>query len=178
MDRFSRMLLVTLGMLFAGHVAAQTTPPPRINTLQLKPMPAPVKLAPGVNPAAVSRLAPGVPLPVDPEAQVQAELKRLKKQRDDVNSSLAKVGANYTNLANTAGPSAHACLDESTTWNKRTGETYACAGATTCTARWSRWATGRSNFCEPGVIINSCLNSDECKAGSLCDTGKKTCVPR
>ena len=168
MHRFSNMVLVSIGMLIAAHAAAQVPPPARINNIQLK------KAAP-VNPAAILRVAPGVALPADPEAQVQADIKRLEKKRDDISSALAKVGANYSKLTYTPA-TGNSCVDPDTTWNPRSGESFSCIGMTTCIGRMSRWSKSRSNPCEPGVTIDSCVITDECKTGSVCDTGAKKCV--
>lgn len=172
MDRFSKLLFVSVCMLFAGHAAAQTPPVNQINTLQLK------RVAPVVNPAAVSRVTPAViALPVDAEAQVQAEMKREQKKRDDISSTLARVGASFSRLTFTP-VTGNSCVDPDTTWNARSGVSFSCAGMTTCTGRASRWSKNRTNPCEPGVVIDSCVHSDECKAGSLCDTGAQKCVRR
>lgn len=165
MDRFRKMMFVVAGVLLAGHALAQTAPPPRINTLQLKK----------VTPAVL--VAPGVLVPIDAETQVQAEIKRQQKYNSDISSSLAKVGANFSRLTFTP-VTGNACVDPDTTWNARSGESFTCAGRTTCIGRMSRWSKNRSNPCEPGVVIDSCVISDECKAGTLCDVGAKTCVPR
>jgi hypothetical protein len=169
MDRFFKLLLVSAGVLWAGHAAAQTPAVPRINNLQLKTAPL---VAPAANPV---RLAPGVVVPLDAEAQVQAEIKRQQKKRDDISAALAKVGANFSKLTFTPA-TGNSCVDPDTTWNPRSGESFACIGMTTCIGRMSRWSKNRFNPCEPGVVIDSCVISDECKSGSLCDVGAKTCV--
>jgi hypothetical protein len=171
MDRFAKLLFVSLSMLFAGSALAQATQATRINTIPLK------NPAPAVNPAAISRIAPAViALPADAEAQVQAEIKRQQKKRDDISSTLAKVGANSSKLSYALA--ANSCIDPDTTWNARSGESFSCVGRTTCNGRMSRWSKSRTNPCEPGATIDSCIHSDECKTGSLCDTGAQKCVPR
>lgn len=165
MNRCTRLLSVSLWMLWAGSAAAQPAPTPRIDMLQLKKAP---------NPAA-ARLAPGVVVPVDAEALVQAEIKREQKKRDEINAALAKVGANYSKLTYTPA-TGNSCVDPDTTWNPRSGESFSCSGMTTCIGRMSRWSKNRTNPCEPGVVIDSCVISDECKGGSTCDTAAKKCV--
>lgn len=176
MDRFCTMLCVSMWFLLAGHAAAQTAAPPRINTLELKKVTPGVLIAPSADPSA-ARLAPGVAVPLDAEAQVQADIKRQQKFNADISSSLAKVGANLSRLSFTP-VTGHSCIDPDTTWNARSGESFTCVGRTTCIGRMSRWSKSRTNPCEPGVVIDSCVISDECKAGSLCNVGAKTCVPR
>lgn len=173
MYRFSRLLFASLWLLMAGNAPAQETATAPIKVLQLKKMPA-TTAQPLATPAAVPRLAPGV-LAMDPEAQVQAEIKREQKKRDQINAALAKVGANYSKLTFTPA-TGNSCIDPDTTWNPRSGESFTCTGMTTCVGRMSRWSKSRTNPCEPGVTIDSCVTSDECKMGSTCDTGKKQCV--
>ena len=176
MNRFTRLFLVSLCVLWANGAAAQPTPTPRIDMLQLKKSTAPNPNLPStVNPAAVSRLAPGVTVPVDQEALVQAEIKREQKKRDEISAALAKVGANFSKLTYTP-VTGNACIDPDTTWNARSGESFSCSGMTTCIGRMSRWSKSRTNPCEPGVTIDSCVISDECKGGSTCDTAAKRCV--
>lgn len=145
-----------------------------LNNIQLKKVAPPVvKMAPNADAASVIRLAPGVVL--DPEAQVQAEIKRQVKIRDSLNSTLAKVGSNYSKLTFTP-VTGNSCIDPDTTWNARSGESFACTGLTTCNARMARWSKSRTNPCEAGVTIDSCVISDECKSGSVCDVGAKRCI--
>ena len=176
MNRFTRLFLVWLCVLWANGAAAQPTPTPRIDMLQLKKSTAPNPNPPStVNPAAASRLAPGVTVPLDQEALVQAEIKREQKKRDEISAALAKVGANFSKLTYTP-LTGNACIDPDTTWNARSGESFSCSGMTTCIGRMSRWSKSRTNPCEPGVTIDSCVISDECKGGSTCDTAAKRCV--
>jgi hypothetical protein len=170
MYRLSIVLLASLCMLFAGYSAAQTAPAVRIQPLQ-------IRKAPAVNPAAI-RITPLVIAPIaDPEAQVQAEMKREQDKRDDISTALAKVSANYSKLTFTPAIG-NSCVDPDTTWNPRSGESFVCVGRTTCIGRSSRWSKNRINPCEPGVTIDKCVHSNECKADSLCDVGRQTCVPR
>src|SRR3954462_5076819 len=104
MNRCTRLFLVSLWMSWAGSAAAQPAPTPRIDMLQLKK-----GTVPAPNPAAV-RLAPGVVVPVDAEALVQAEIKREQKKRDEINAALAKVGANYSKLTYTPA-TGNSCVD-------------------------------------------------------------------
>jgi hypothetical protein len=174
MFRILRLLMVPAWMLVAGHAAAQPAPPAPVKPMQLKNI-TPLKVVPMANPAAAPRLAPGVTLPVDEEAQVQAEMKRQQKMRDQISATLAKVGSNFSKLTYTPVGS-NSCIDPDTTWNVRSGETYTCVGQTTCTARMARWSKSRTNPCEAGVTIDSCVITDECKTGSVCDVGKRTCI--
>jgi hypothetical protein len=175
MDRFCKVLFVSACVLFGGNAVAQATPAARINTIQLKNAAPAAQVAPSSNSAAISRVAPGIAIPVDAEAQVQAEIKRQQKKRDDISNALARVGANFSKLTYTPA-TGNSCIDPDTTWNPRSGESFSCVGMTTCIGRMSRWSKNRSNPCEPGVTIDSCVISDECKAGSVCDTGAKKCV--
>lgn len=165
MGRFFNTLLVSAGMLIAADAAPQAVPVARINAIQLK------NAAPVVNPAVVTRIA----IPLDTEALVQAEIKRQQKKRDDISAALAKVGASYSRLTYTPA-TGNSCIDPDTTWNPRSGESFSCVGMTTCIGRMSRWSKNRFNPCEAGVVIDSCVTSDECKGGSVCDTGAKKCV--
>jgi hypothetical protein len=165
MTNFSRLFLLSVWLFMAGNAAAQQTQGAPLKGLQIN------KINPAVAPP---RLAPGV-LVMDPEAQVQAEIKREQKKRDQINAALAKVGANYSKLTYTP-VTGNSCVDPDTTWNARSGETFTCSGMTTCIGRSSRWSKNRTNPCEPGVTIDSCVISDECKSGSTCDTGRKMCV--
>jgi hypothetical protein len=179
MIKASQLILVSACLLFAGAASAQPAQPaqpPRINALQLKTMPAPAARLQTVNPAATSQAVPsGVTLHPDEEALVQAEIKRQIKKRDDLNATLAKVGANYSKLTYTPVGS-NSCIDPDTTWNVRSGETYTCSGQTTCRARMARWSKSRNVPCETGVVIDSCVITDECKTGSVCDTGAQKCI--
>jgi hypothetical protein len=172
MDRIFKLLFVSLWVLFAGSAAAQT-PVPRITPLEIKkPLPAGM-IAPIATP---SRAVPaGVTLAVDEEALVQAEIKRQVKKRDDISSALAKVGAAYSKLTYTP-VTGNSCIDPDTTWNARSGESFTCSGMTTCNGRSSRWSKNRFNPCEPGVTIDSCVVSTECKGGSVCDVPAQKCV--
>lgn len=161
--------------LLTGSAMAQPAQIAPVNPMQLKKVTPGVSVTPLVVPNNVSRIAPGVTLPVDPEAQVQAEIKRLQKQRDAINRALAQVGSNFSKLTYTP-VTGNSCIDPDTTWNARSGESYVCTGMTSCTARMARWSRSRTNPCEAGVTINSCVISDECKSGSVCDTGAKRCI--
>ncbi|MES2320050.1 MAG: hypothetical protein V4631_21435 [Pseudomonadota bacterium] len=171
MDKLTKLLFISVCMLFAGNAVAQATPVARINTLQLKNTP------PVVNPAAVSRLGQvAIALPLT-EEQVQAEIKVQRKKNDDVSNAIRKVDASFTRV-NSTPATGNSCVDPDTTWNPRSGESFSCSGLTTCNARSSRWSKNRFNPCEAGVAIDSCIHSDECKTGSICDTGKQVCVRR
>jgi hypothetical protein len=162
MNQLFRVLFVSIGLLLAGQATAQMAP------IQLKKPPV------VANPAVLQAPLKLV-LPADPEALVQSEIKRLQKKRDDISAALAKVGANYSKLTYTPA-TGNSCVDPDTTFNPRSGESFACVGMTTCIGRMSRWSKNRFNPCEPGVTIDSCVTSDECKGGSVCDTGAQRCV--
>lgn len=173
--RAALKFIVAMSVLAAAHAAAQPVPAQPVKPLQLKNMAPILKVAPVQNPATVSRVNPGVTLPVDEEAQVQAEIKRLQKKRDDISAALAKVSSNFSKLTYTPVGS-NSCIDPDTTWNIRSGESFTCVGLTTCNARMSRWSKSRTNPCEAGVTIDSCVISTECKSGSVCDTGAQKCI--
>ncbi len=176
MSSFHKVLAASVFFFMAGNVTAETPPAIRAGTIQQikpsasQPAPAATRIAPAVNPSA---LAPQKV--VDTETQVQDEIKRLKKQRDDIVNATAKVGASFSKLTFTP-VTGNSCVSDDRTWNSRSGESFACAGATTCNARAGRWSKNRFNPCEPGVVIDSCVTSNECKAGSVCDTSKSICV--
>ncbi len=173
MEKICKLLVISACMLFAGHAVSQPAPTPRIAPLQLKTAPPAINT---VNPAVITRIAPGAAtLAVDPEGQVQAEIKRQVKKRDAISVALAQVNSNFSKLTFTP-VTGNSCVDPDTTWNARSGESFTCSGLTTCIGRMSRWSKSRTNPCEPGVSIDSCVITDECKTGSVCDTGAKKCV--
>lgn len=174
MQTMSRMLFAAICLVFAGHAAAQPAQAPRINSIQLKNP----SVNPNVAPATAIRVAPlTVNIPPDAEAMVQAEIKRQQKIRDQINATGNKVWTNYLAL-NATPATGNNCVDEDSTWNPRSGQIMTCSGRTTCGARSSRWSKNKFSPCEAGVTIDSCIVSEECKKGSLCDTGVQKCVAR
>lgn len=198
MGRFSETLVALAIAIYAGNAAAQV-PKPAPGAIKLQTAPANMpaannaphqvqpKAAPPVSPPPVAQTpapiagpAPAtapvaVNAPPDNESLIQAEIKRLEKNRDRINATLAAVGANFSKL--TFSPATgNSCVDIDVTWNPRSGESFACQGMTTCIGRMSRWSKNRTNPCEPGVVIDSCVTTGECKPGFVCHTGLSTCI--
>ncbi len=134
--------------------------------------------APQVPAAAVQNQAGflcGPNGPKDRETLVQCELTRLREIRDRVVKTTAAAGSAYSKLTFTP-VTGNSCIDENTTWNLRSGELYECLGLTNCQYRGARWSKNRSMPCEPGVVIDSCVLTSDCKAGHTCDTSQKRCI--
>ncbi len=181
MAKLFKTMFALIGIFLAGNAVAQMAPITPINPIPLKKV-APTATAP-VHPTTGLRTAPSAIKPgsvavtpqLDAEALVQAEIKRLQKKRDDISKALAKVGANYSKITYTP-VTGNSCIDPDTTWKSRSGVSFSCVGMTTCNGRASRWSNSRTNPCEPGVTIDSCVVSDECKGGSTCDPSIKKCI--
>lgn len=137
-------------------------------------VPARAQAGAAVNEGAVHNLGGSAP-PQDTEALVQAEIKRLQQDRDRITKTMANVGENYSKITYTPDIG-NSCNGPDSTWNPHSGEIYQCTGLTTCMGRLSRWSKNRTNPCEPGVVIDSCVVSSECKLGSVCDTAQSKCI--
>lgn len=110
----------------------------------------------------------------DPAAEEQRLIKlreRIYATQSKLNSALSAARAHQTYRAY---PFRHVCVaSDDAEIDFVTGTVKACSGPTLCSVR-SAYSTTRDS-CQSGKFTDFCVRSDQCQAGTVCNTAKQRC---